>query len=920
MTSMNQWLAVAVIGSALLVACNPGGSGSHGSTGEHPPEVDRGVAARVVGGGDESGGPKARRNAGVCGDGTRDAHEHCDDGNTTNGDGCDATCDVEPGYHCEGSPSVCTRSNSGHSCGNGVVNGAEVCDDGADNGTYGHCKADCSGLGPHCGDGTVNGAEVCDDGAANGTYGHCKADCSGLGPHCGDGVPQDGEACDDGAANGTYGHCKADCSGAGPSCGDGTVNGPEACDDGAANGSYGHCKADCSGLGPSCGDGAVNGPEACDDGNTASGDGCDGTCHIEKGFSCTGASSVCTPGCGNGTVGGSEGCDDGNTKDGDGCSSACQIEQGFTCSGTKSVCCIPEVEPNDAYTLANGPVPEDVFTCGTISDFMTDADYFSFTLPATGDLQVETYNAAGSNVACDSNTITTLDLYGPDGTTLIAHNDVSGVYNPATGAHLSYCSTIDPTYYPSVVGLPPGTYYARVSSMSTDNPYLVKFHAILCGDGLVEWSEQCDGSPSCDASCVAVAPGPGESRATAAPFPGCPTTPNSTVRLGVPSCFPQQGPVQWYSHVATDQVLSVMSDASGPIALFDSTGTEKSCSLDATNLPIATLTGGAGTTFYVAVSLPSSMTCLDFNDHPYTGLQGTLTDLNISFPSPGLTPLRQGMAVSPTQIFVGNTTALYWAAKTGNVTATKQSGLNSACLGEDLNFQNGWLFSVNPTITANVFRLKRIFDGTTFSCNTLWEASSVYPTSTTTMDAFAYDGARFIALMQGNSSSPLANPVRFASYTVATKGPVQLLQDVSPWFVVAASGIAADSRYLYVAGHGPLGDYGPGPQKEGVYRFDRANLSAPPVQIASYATISSSGPSHLGLVLDDVASPAFLYGRDMNGSIHAIINPAGVAEDVGVISTRGRAGDRGMVYDPVDHAIYFIETQTVSTGRIIKLQ
>ncbi len=82
-------------------------------------------------------------------------------------------------------------------CGDGIVNGNETCDDGADNGTYGHCKSDCSGIGPHCGDGIVNGDETCDDGADNGTYNHCKSDCSGLGPHCGDGVVDAGfEECD----------------------------------------------------------------------------------------------------------------------------------------------------------------------------------------------------------------------------------------------------------------------------------------------------------------------------------------------------------------------------------------------------------------------------------------------------------------------------------------------------------------------------------------------------------------------------------------------------------------------------------------------------------------------------------------------------------------------------------------------------
>ena len=32
----------------------------------------------------------------------------CDDGGTTNGDGCDSTCMIEPGFTCTGEPSVCT--------------------------------------------------------------------------------------------------------------------------------------------------------------------------------------------------------------------------------------------------------------------------------------------------------------------------------------------------------------------------------------------------------------------------------------------------------------------------------------------------------------------------------------------------------------------------------------------------------------------------------------------------------------------------------------------------------------------------------------------------------------------------------------------------------------------------------------------
>ncbi|MBN1945943.1 MAG: hypothetical protein JW797_09725, partial [Bradymonadales bacterium] len=42
-----------------------------------------------------------------CGDGDLDAGEGCDDGGTVGGDGCSASCQVEPGYDCSGEPSTC---------------------------------------------------------------------------------------------------------------------------------------------------------------------------------------------------------------------------------------------------------------------------------------------------------------------------------------------------------------------------------------------------------------------------------------------------------------------------------------------------------------------------------------------------------------------------------------------------------------------------------------------------------------------------------------------------------------------------------------------------------------------------------------------------------------------------------------------
>jgi len=42
-----------------------------------------------------------------CGNGTVENTEGCDDANTSDEDGCNASCAVEPGWRCEGSPSVC---------------------------------------------------------------------------------------------------------------------------------------------------------------------------------------------------------------------------------------------------------------------------------------------------------------------------------------------------------------------------------------------------------------------------------------------------------------------------------------------------------------------------------------------------------------------------------------------------------------------------------------------------------------------------------------------------------------------------------------------------------------------------------------------------------------------------------------------
>jgi cysteine-rich repeat protein len=216
-----------------------------------------------------------------CGNGVRTGSEQCDDGNATNGDGCDNNCTTT-------------------GCGNGVRTGSEQCDDA--NTTNGDgCDDNCTTTA--CGNGIVTGTEQCDDGnAVNGDG--CDDNCTTT--RCGNGVVTSGEECDDG--NGVNGD-GCDSNGTTSRCGNGIPAGSEQCDDGNAVDGDG-CDSNCTI--PACGNGVRAGSEECDDGNTTNGDGCDSNCTTSR--------------CGNQVVAGSEQCDDGNTTAGDGCSPTCQIE------------------------------------------------------------------------------------------------------------------------------------------------------------------------------------------------------------------------------------------------------------------------------------------------------------------------------------------------------------------------------------------------------------------------------------------------------------------------------------------------------------------------------------------------------------------------------------------------------------------
>lgn len=219
--------------------------------------------------------------------------EECDDGNASNTDGCTNVCKLPI-------------------CGDGFIQGSEVCDSGAKNGHYetecsvgtvcpGCANEDCSGRGPHCGDGIIQKA----------TEAACQS--AGL-TLCGT-IPSEGcckavigadETCDKGAKNGvaisyadylaekgetslTYSDylaanpgCNNSCKGPAPYCGDKKLDAGEFCDHGNTelgtaspsdsfyNGKgYNSCTIDCLSI-PRCGDRTVQSEyeESCDEGDS----------------------------------------------------------------------------------------------------------------------------------------------------------------------------------------------------------------------------------------------------------------------------------------------------------------------------------------------------------------------------------------------------------------------------------------------------------------------------------------------------------------------------------------------------------------------------------------------------------------------------------------------------------------------------
>jgi cysteine-rich repeat protein len=196
---------------------------------------------------------------------------------------------------------------------------------------------------------------------------------------------------------------------------------------------------------------------------------------------CTGVATLDGP-CGDGTKTAPEACDDGNLVQFDGCGKTCQVDL------------FDESEPNGSLDTANGPFPLNVAVRASIGPLADDVDLFVFTLTATTDLTLETFDETGPGRCFNLDTVVT--LLGPGGMSTLFEDDDSG---------LDRCSRLSSKTTPALRGLPPGDYVVQVRAYDGYRQIpeyrLIVTTDAVCQNKRVEGSEACDSNSTCTTSC-----------------------------------------------------------------------------------------------------------------------------------------------------------------------------------------------------------------------------------------------------------------------------------------------------------------------------------------------------------------------------------------------------------------------------------
>jgi cysteine-rich repeat protein len=253
-----------------------------------------------------------------CGDGIVECNEECDDGNLDNGDGCNVSCMWEfcgdGTYDADGGDNI-VGTEDDEKCDSGWGNNDTVAD---------ACRTDCTNF--RCGDSVVDSGEQCDmPTCPNGLSCISDMDCDGTGP-----MREDERCVNRNDYNGCDSSCQWDY------CGDGFVNynAGEECDDGNVINGDG-CSSACLPDMSLCGNGVWDDYGGDGISGTRDDEECDYKDPDESLMTCTTSCTRRINLCGNGYRDFGEQCDDGNTSSSDGCSQECELENPDLCGNGK---------------------------------------------------------------------------------------------------------------------------------------------------------------------------------------------------------------------------------------------------------------------------------------------------------------------------------------------------------------------------------------------------------------------------------------------------------------------------------------------------------------------------------------------------------------------------------------------------------
>jgi hypothetical protein len=446
-------------------------------------------------------------------------------------------------------------------------------------------------------------------------------------------------------------------------------------------------------------------------------------------------------------------------------------------------------------------------------------------------------------------------------------------------------------YEASIEG-PAGDYYAWIASDTTS----MRFPGATLSAREIE---PLPGSSCSRAIPITVGPGPTT----------VPVTPDVPQRFDPPSCAADSENFTWYRLSTAENATIVTANAMGTIAMFSATDDrELACRAGTVAVAPQPVFLPAGRDVCIALASGSAITSLAIEPVPYGGVLGVPTDLGILRPltttgtERSITSMNW-MTVTPTTIYAGiSSTGVLVAPRGGGTRADFHEDVGSAELGNGGVSAGESVFSLDDTSTASATHLFRFVDPLGTWGPTPWDTGTAWPTDS--FDSIAYDGTSLFVV----NDWATAVPTRFYSFSPSSAGAGTLLGSHPTLRNVVA--LAADSTYFYVQAQD-----GSVTTTEGIYRVSRATPSS-----AALLTLIPVDSTRAALALDSLTSPAHLYARDDAGDVHVIVDPAGPSpRHLGVLSTLGDSSDWAMAFDHAAGALVLFESETVTTGRFVRL-